>query len=64
MKPIFLLFILTACALPGNRNQVNTQTKPLTSIENIRECVESLMSLHGISAEKSFEVCQKIYRRP
>lgn len=68
MKLLALLILTTSCALhvpgrtkPGKKEQAKTPQK--TNIESVRECVEALMSKHGVEAKKSLEVCENIYRR-
>ena len=63
MKALLILLMLTSCALPTRRNHKKPVVKKKTSIENIRTCLDDLLTQHGIDAKESLEVCTKIYRR-
>jgi hypothetical protein len=67
MKVLLILLLTSSCTLhvPKRPSKVKktVQVRPKTNIENVRECIETLMSTHGVTAKKSLVVCERIYRR-
>lgn len=72
MKSLLVLLVFTGCALHVPKRNIPTKQKTnivlpqkiiKTSNENIRECLDSLMSTHGVAPTESFNICLQIYRR-
>lgn len=49
-----LLLTLMSCSL------LRTPVKSAT--DKVRECVDYMVGTHGIEVQKSFQVCEKIYK--
>ena len=54
---IILILLLTSCTVTTRKG---FKTKSVS--EKIRSCVDSMISKHGVEANKSYEICKKIYK--
>lgn len=73
MKNLLILLFFVGCAVHVPKRNIPETKKPINEVtpqrvikssnENIRECLDSLMSTHGVAPTESFTICTKIYRR-
>ena len=59
---LFLILLLTSGCAVNLPNRSNSK-KEKNHVEKVRECVETLMSKHGVIAKDALVVCEQIYRR-
>lgn len=56
MKYLLLLLLLSLMSCALMKEPVKSAT------EKVRECVDYMVGIHGIEVQKSFQVCESIYK--